>query len=51
MIRFLIGFLVVFGAVGYIENCSDAGLLAGIVVAAAGLALMAAGAGKVRMEY
>ena len=51
MIRFFIGFLVVFGAVGYIENASDAGLLAGIVVAAAGLGLMAAGTSKLRVEY
>lgn len=54
-IRFFIGFLVVFGAMGYIESCSDAGLLAGIVVAAAGLGLMSAGVSALntrpRIEY
>lgn len=51
MIRFFLGLLVVFGAVGYIENCSDAGLLAGIVVAAAGLGLMSAGTRRIAVVY
>lgn len=51
MIRFFVGFLIVFGAVGYIETASDAGLLAGILVAAAGLGLMAAGTSKVAVAY
>ena len=51
MIRFLIGFLVVFGAVGGIDTATDSQLLTLVVVAAVGLALMASGSGKVRMEY
>jgi hypothetical protein len=51
MIRFFLGFLIVFGAVGYIENCSDAGLLAGILVAAAGLGIMSAGTRRVAVVY
>lgn len=43
-IRFIVGLLIAFGAVGYIENSMDnAALLAGILVAAAGLGIMAAG--------
>ena len=43
-IRAIVGFLIVFGAVGYIETSLDnSALLAGIIVAAFGLGLMAAG--------
>lgn len=42
-IRVLVGFLVVFGAVGGIETCSDSQLLTLIIVAAAGLGFMASG--------
>lgn len=43
-IRAIVGFLIVFGAVGSIETSMDNGaLLAGIVVAALGLGLMASG--------
>ncbi len=51
MIRFFLGLLVTFGAVGYIENCSDAGLLAGILVAAMGLGLMSAGTKRIAVVY
>lgn len=44
-IRFIVGFLIVFGAVGGIENSlSNSALLAGIIVAGFGLGIMASGA-------
>jgi len=39
-IRMLVGFLIVFGAVGTIEVNPDADLLVQMVIAVAGLALM-----------
>lgn len=51
MIRFVIGFLLVFGAAGGMDNATDAQLLTLILVAAAGLGLMAAGSGKVAVAY
>ena len=51
MIRFVIGFLIVFGAAGGMDNATDEQLLTLVLVAAAGLGLMAAGSGKVRMQY
>ena len=51
MIRFVIGFLLVFGAAGGIDNATDSQLLTLLVVAAAGLGLMAAGSGKVAVQY
>lgn len=50
-IRFVVGFLIAFGAVGGIENCTDSQLLTLIVVAAAGLGLMASGSGALRKVY
>ena len=51
MIRFVIGFLIVFGAVGGIDTATDSQLLVLVLVAAAGLGLMAAGSGKVAVVY
>ena len=42
-IRVMIGLLVVFGVAGAIDNATDSQLLTLIVVAAAGLGLMASG--------
>lgn len=43
-IRFIVGFLIVFGAVGGIENSvSNVALLGGILIAALGLGIMASG--------
>ena len=50
-IRFIVGFLVVFGAVGGIENCTDSQLLTLLIIAAAGLGLMASGSGALRKVY
>lgn len=44
-IRFVVGFFLVFGAVGGIEqSMTDAGLYGGIALAVAGLVVMASGA-------
>ena len=43
MIRFGLGFLIVFGSVGGIDNASDAQLIPLIGFAIAGLAVMASG--------
>lgn len=51
MIRFIIGFLIVFGAAGGMDNATDSQLLVLLLIAAAGLGLMAAGSSKVRMQY
>ncbi len=48
MIRLAVGFLMVFGSVGGLDNATDAQLLPLIAVAVAGLALMAAGVNKVK---
>lgn len=42
-IRTLVGFLVTYGAVGGIDNSSDAGLLALVAIAAVGLLIMISG--------
>ena len=42
-IRGVVGLLVVFGAVGGIDNATDAQLIPLCLIAAAGLALMASG--------
>lgn len=43
-IRFFVGFFLVFGAVGGMEqSTTDAGLYGGIALAAVGLAVMASG--------
>lgn len=50
-IRFFLGFLVTFGAIGAIEqSVTDSGLLVGILIAACGLCVMASGA-KAFKEY
>jgi len=51
MIRFFVGFLIVFGAVGGMDTATDSQLLTLVLVAAAGLGLMAAGSGKVAVAY
>ena len=48
MIRCVVGFLMVFGSVGGLDNATDAQLLPLVAVAVAGLALMAAGVNKVK---
>ena len=48
MIRFAVGFLIVFGAAGGIDNATDAQLVPLVLTAMVGLAIMAAGANKVR---
>lgn len=50
-IRAIVGFLIVFGAVGGIENCTDSQLLTLIIVAAAGLGIMASGTNELRKVY
>lgn len=47
MIRVVIGFLMVFGAVGGMDNATDANLLPLVAIAVAGLAIMAAGVNKI----
>lgn len=43
-IRFIVGFLIVFGAVGAIENSlTNEGAMLGVLVAALGLGIMALG--------
>jgi len=46
MIRFMIGLLMVMGAVGGMEDPANS-LLVGVVLAVCGLAIMAAGVNKV----
>ena len=48
MIRFIVGFLIVFGCAGGIDNATDAQLVPLVLTAVAGLAIMAAGVNKVR---
>jgi len=50
MIRVILGFLMVFGAVGGIDNGSDEQLLGLMMVAIGGLAIMAAGVNKITMR-
>lgn len=51
MIRFVIGFLIVFGAAGGIDTATDSELIALVLVAAVGLGLMSAGAGRAAVVY
>jgi len=48
MIRVFVGFMMVFGSVGGLDNATDAQLLPLVAVAVAGLAVMAAGLNKVK---
>ena len=48
-IRALVGFLMVFGAVGGIDNNSDLALCVGVAIV--GLALMASGVSKINRGY
>jgi hypothetical protein len=50
MIRAILGFMLVFGAVGGMDNGSDEQLLGLILVAIGGLAIMAAGVNKITMR-
>jgi hypothetical protein len=47
-IRMLVGFLIVFGAVGTMEVNPDANLLVQMIVAGAGLAIMFTGVSSMR---
>jgi hypothetical protein len=47
VIRVVTGFLIVFGAVGGLDNATDSNLLPLVAIAVAGLAIMAAGLSKV----
>jgi len=49
-IRMLVGFLIVFGAVGTIEVNPDANLLVQMIVAGAGLAIMFTGVSAMRED-
>jgi hypothetical protein len=49
-IRMLVGFLIVFGAVGTIEVNPDANLLVQMIVAGAGLALLYSGVSVMRED-
>lgn len=49
-IRALVGFLVVFGAVGGMETCTDSQLLTLLVFAAAGLGIMASGTAAMQRQ-
>lgn len=51
MIRFLIGFLMVFGAVGGMENGTDAQLPAQLALAVGGLILMYFGSNKLKEKF
>ncbi len=50
MIRVVIGFLMVFGAVGGMDNGTDAQLPAQIALAVTGLALMYFGSNKINAK-
>lgn len=51
-IRVIVGLLIVFGVAGGLDNATDSQLLTLIVVAAAGLGLMASGTKAMnRVEY
>lgn len=51
MIRFFIGFLIVFGSVGGMDTATDAQLLALVPVALVGLALMQVGVNKLNRNF
>ena len=48
MIRFIVGFLIVFGAVGGMDNATDGELLPLLGITAIGLALMYFGSEKMK---
>ena len=50
MIRAILGFLMVFGAVGGMDNATDEQLLGLMMVALGGLMIMAAGVNKITMR-
>jgi hypothetical protein len=50
MIRFAIGFLIVFGAVGALEADPAADLLTTTILAITGLAIMAFGVAKIQQQ-
>jgi len=50
MIRAIVGFMMVFGAVGGMDNGSDEQLLGLVLVAIGGLMIMAAGVNKITMR-
>jgi hypothetical protein len=47
MIRVILGFLMVFGSVGGMDNASDEQLLGLMLIAITGLTIMAAGVNKI----
>jgi hypothetical protein len=51
MIRFIVGFLMVFGAVGGMDNGTDAELPLQILLAIAGLVLMYFGSNKMQEKF
>ena len=51
MIRFLVGFLMVFGAVGGMENGTDGQLPAQLALAISGLLLMYFGSNKMQRNF
>ena len=51
MIRFVIGFLMTFGAVGTLEVNPDASLLTTVALAAVGLTIMAFGVAKIQQQH
>ena len=51
MIRFVLGLLIVFGAVGGLENDPDASLLVLTTIAIIGLLLMHSGAHAIGKQY
>ena len=50
MIRFILGFLIVFGSVGGIDNATDGELLPLVGLAIAGLVLMYFGSEKLKQQ-
>jgi hypothetical protein len=50
MIRFAIGFMMVFGAVGTLEVDPDASLLTTALLAVIGLAIMSFGVAKIQQQ-
>ena len=51
MIRFFLGLIVVMGAVGGMDNSTDAQLLALVPIALVGLAIMQAGVNKMNRVF
>jgi hypothetical protein len=50
MIRVILGFLMVFGSVGGMDNASDAQLFPLTLIALGGMMIMAAGVNKITMR-